>query len=207
MKTKIRIIIICVFVLILTACGICISRIASLNKQLKIAAANEKAFAAQLDKSKGENYVFQLRIDQLELFNDSIANKLKAVQKDNKIKDSKINQFQYMLSEYSKKDTVYFTDTIFKEPDFELDTIIGDKWMNTELNLKYPNQISIAPNVRSEKEVVIYSKKETVNPPKKFFLCRWFQKKHTVIKVIINEENPYIQNNESIFIENVKNKK
>ena len=162
MKTKIRIIIICVFVLILTACGICISRIASLNKQLKIAAANEKAFAAQLDKSKGENYVFQLRIDQLELFNDSIANKLKAVQKDNKIKDSKINQFQYMLSEYSKKDTVYFTDTIFKEPDFELDTIIGDKWMNTELNLKYPNQISIAPNVRSEKEVVIYSKKETI---------------------------------------------
>lgn len=205
MKSKLWIITFCLLLISLVTCGILVNRSISLNKQLEVATANEKAFSAQLDKTKGENYVFQLKIDQLELFNDSIANKLKKVQKENNIKDSKIQEFQYMLADYKKKDTVYLSDTIFKEPDFALDTVIGDQWMNTELNLKYPNQICVSPNVRSEKEVVIYTKRETVDPPKKFFLCRWFQKKHTVIKVIVNEENPYIENQESIFIQNVDN--
>lgn len=205
MKNKLTIIIICLFLLSLVACGIFVNRSISLNRQLETATANEKAFAAQLDKTKGENYVFQLKIDQLSLFNDSIANKLKSVQKENNIKDSKIKEFQYMLADYKRTDTVFFTDTIFKEPSFSLDTTIGDKWMSTGLSLKYPNQISVSPNVRSEKEVLIYTNKETVDPPKKFFLCRWFQKKHTVVKVIVNEENPYIENEESIFIQNIKN--
>ena len=205
MKNKLTIIIICLFLLSLVACGIFVNRSISLNRQLETATANEKAFAAQLDKTKGENYVFQLKIDQLSLFNDSIANKLKSVQKENNIKDSKIKEFQYMLADYKRTDTVFFTDTIFKEPSFSLDTTIGDKWMSTGLSLKYPNQISVSPNVRSEKEIVIYTNKETIDPPKKFFLCRWFQKKHTVVKVIVNEENPYIENEESIFIQNIKN--
>ena len=205
MKNKLTIIIICLFLLSLVACGIFVNRSISLNRQLETSTANEKAFAAQLDKTKGENYVFQLKIDQLSLFNDSISNKLKSVQKENNIKDSKIKEFQYMLADYKRTDTVFFTDTIFKEPSFSLDTTIGDKWMSTGLNLKYPNQISVSPNVRSEKEVLIYTNKETVDPPKKFFLCRWFQKKHTVVKVIVNEENPYIENEESIFIQNIKN--
>lgn len=205
MKNKLTIIVICLFLLSLVACGIFVNRSISLNRQLETSTANEKAFAAQLDKTKGENYVFQLKIDQLSLFNDSIANKLKSVQKENNIKDSKIKEFQYMLADYKRTDTVFFTDTIFKEPSFSLDTTIGDKWMSTGLSLKYPNQISVSPNVRSEKEVLIYTNKETIDPPKKFFLCRWFQKKHTVVKVIVNEENPYIENEESIFIQNIKN--
>lgn len=205
MKNKVLIIAFCLFLISLITCLFFINRSISLNKQLEVATANEKAFAHQLDKTKGENYVFQLRIDQLELFNDSIASKLKKIQKDNNIKDSKIQEFQYMLADYKKSDTIVLTDTIFKDADFALDTTIGDRWMNTELSLKYPNQICVSPNVRSEKEVVIYTKRETIDPPKKFFLCRWFQKKHTVVKVIVNEENPYIQNEESIFIQNVDN--
>ena len=203
MKNKIILVTICLFLLSLVACGIFIKRSISLNKQLEVATANEKAFSAQLDKTKGENYVFQLKIDQLELFNDSISAKLRKVQKENGIKDSKIKEFQYMLADYTRTDTVFFTDTIFKEPNFALDTVVGDKWMNTNLRLKYPNSISVQPNVRSEKEVVIYTNRETIEPPKKFFLCRWFQKKHTVVKVIVNEENPYIENEQSIFIENI----
>lgn len=202
---KKKIIIISLIAALVLACVSSILYSRSLYNKLEIATSNEKAFAAQLDKTKGENYVFQLRIDQLELFNDSISGKLKKVQKENNIKDSKIKEFQYIATEYGKKDTVVLTDTIFKEQDFELDTVVGDHWMNTKLNLKYPNFICVEPNVKSEKEVVIYTKKETVDPPKKFFLCRWFQKRHTVIKVIVNEENPYIENEESIFIQNVKN--
>jgi len=203
MKNKIILITICLFLLSLVTCGIFINRSISLNRQLEVATANEKAFSAQLDKAKGENYVFQLQIDQLELFNDSISAKLRKVQKENGIKDSKIKEFQYMLADYTRTDTVFFTDTIFKEPNFALDTVVGNKWMNTSIQLRYPNSICVQPNVRSEKEVVIYANRETIEPPKKFFLCRWFQKKHTVVKVIVNEENPYIENEQSIFIENI----
>lgn len=204
MNKKITFIVSALLILSLLGCGFLYNNIKKLNNELEVATANEKAFSSQLDKAKGQNYVFQLKIEQLELFNDSIADKLKSVQKENNIKDSKIDQFQYMLAEYKKKDTVYLSDTIFKDIEFSFDTVIGDKWMNTALQLKYPNFISVEPSVTSEKEVIIYTNKETINPPKKFFLCRWFQKKHTVIKVIVNEENPYIQNEESIFIENIK---
>ena len=47
-------------------------------------------------------------------------------------------------------------------------------------------------------------KKETVNPPKKFFLFRWFQKKHKIIQVDVIEKNPYVQNEVSRYIEIVR---
>lgn len=205
MKNKMFVITFCMLLLSIVACGIFINRSNTLKKQLDVTAANEKAFATQLDKTKGENYVFQLKLEQLELFSDSLSTKLKKIQKDNDIKNSKIKNFQYLLTDFRKIDTVYFTDTIFKDQDFILDTIIGDEWMSTGLQLQYPNIICVEPSVRSEKNIVIYNNKETINPPKKFFLCRWFQKKHTVIKVIVNEENPYIQSSESIFIQNIDN--
>lgn len=49
-----------------------------------------------------------------------------------------------------------------------------------------------------------YSKKETIDPPKKFFLCRWFQKKQTILEVKIVEKSPYIEQKESRFIEIIK---
>jgi hypothetical protein len=39
-----------------------------------------------------------------------------------------------------------------------------------------------------------------VEPPKKFFICRWFQKKHRVIRVEIKEESPYIVNKNNEFV-------
>jgi hypothetical protein len=35
--------------------------------------------------------------------------------------------------------TLKSTDTIFKEPDFSLDTCLGDKWYTNCLHLAYPN--------------------------------------------------------------------
>jgi hypothetical protein len=36
-------------------------------------------------------------------------------------------------------DTLRFTDTIFKEVNFKLDTCLGDKWYTNCLHLEYPN--------------------------------------------------------------------
>ena len=62
----------------------------------------------------------------------------------------------------------------------------------------------VSPSFVSEKYITVSSKKETVNPPKKFFLFRWFQRKHKVLIVNIHEENPYIETNNSKFVEILK---
>ena len=46
--------------------------------------------------------------------------------------------------------------------------------------------------------------KQTVNPPKKFFIARWFQKKHNVLQVEVVEKNPYMDDQKSKYVEIVK---
>ena len=111
---------------------------------------------------------------------------------------------QYLLSTSERIDTVTFQDTIFSETTFHVDTLIGDKWYQLKLGMKFPNVITVHPKFVSEKYIVTHSKKETVNPPKKFFLFRWFQKKHRVVEVTIVENSPYVNNKQQKFIEIIK---
>ena len=108
---------------------------------------------------------------------------------------------QYLLSEATKKDTIVFRDTLFREPSLTIDTLIGDKWYNIRLGLKYHNLITTNPTFISEKYIIVNKKKETINPPKKFFLFRWFQRKHWVMEVNVVEKNPYIKESNNRFIE------
>ena len=85
-------------------------------------------------------------------------------------------------------------------PDFALDTTVGDKWVSTRLELAYPSTIVVTPTVTSEKEVYIYTNREIAGVPSKCFFIRWFQKRHTVTKVVVNEENPYIISEQNVFI-------
>lgn len=170
------------------------------KKELVKTENNNKAYQARLEGASNQIIQFQFTVDQLKYFNDSISVKLTNTMKELNISEKNLKEANYMLSNFSKTDTIYCTDTIFKETDFVLDTVIGDKWINTNLFLKYPNEIRTNTRAMSEKEVFVYSKKETVDPPKKFFLCRWFQKKHTVTEVRIKENNPYIESEQNVFI-------
>jgi hypothetical protein len=189
-------------IIILILCGIIWALSSSKNEykdNYYIAVENTKAYQQQLTNNQKEIIAFKFTIEQLQYFNDSITNKLLEKQKELDIKNDNIEQMQYIMSEFNTSDTIILSDTIFLQPNFYLDTVLGDKWMNTSLEMKYPNFISIKPTVKSEKSVIVYSEKETVNPPKKFFLCRWFQKKHTVLKIVVEEENPYIINQMNVF--------
>lgn len=172
-----------------------------LSTKYKTSIENIKAYDAQLSGLEDNNRVFKLTINQLNYFNDSIIKKMKEVQKELGIKDSKLQQLQYDLSFAQRKDTIVLNDTIFKNQDFELDTIVGDKWFKTNLYLKYPSTIALSPEIELERFTYINSRKETINPPKKFFLFKWFQKKHIVTEVIIREMNPYVKNKTQRFIE------
>lgn len=173
----------------------------SLKEELSISVSNEKAFIAENSLLKDENRVFKFTVEQLNYYSDSIMQKMNKVRKELKIKDNNLKQMQYFLSEATKKDTIVFRDTLFREPTIDIDTIIGDKWYNIRLGLKYPNLITTNPTFISEKYIIVNKKKETINPPKKFFLFRWFQRKHWVMEVNIKEKNPYIKEVNNKFVE------
>jgi hypothetical protein len=173
----------------------------NINEQYLTSEQNNKAFLSQIKNNENEIAVFKTNIETLEYINDSISNKLLKVTHQLGIKNEQIKELTYLATEISRVDTVIFRDTIFRDPDINIDTLIGDKWVNTHLKLKYPNHLVITPTVFSEKEVVLYSSRETVNPPNKYWICRLFQKKHTVIKAVINEENPYIKSKQNVFIQ------
>lgn len=172
-----------------------------LKEEISVSMSNQKAFIAESSSLKEENRVFKFTVEQLNYYNDSILQKMNEVRKELKIKDKDLKQMQYLLSEATKKDTIVFRDTLFREPTLDIDTIIGDKWYSIRLGLKYPNLITTNPTFISEKYIIVNKKKETINPPKKFFLFRWFQRKHWVMEVNIKEKNPYIKEVNNKFVE------
>lgn len=175
-----------------------------LESALFLLKSNEKAFMAESDKLKSQNRAFQFTIGQLEYFNDSLIIKMNEVRKGLRIKDGDLRQMQYLLSEAEKKDTIVFRDTLFRESTLDIDTLIGDKWYQMKLGLKYPSIITTDPKFVSEKYIMVDYKKETINLPKKCWLLRLFQKKHKVVEVNVVEKNPYIENKQQKFIEIVE---
>lgn len=200
-KKYIRIEIIALICLLTTSTYILYSRNQDLKEEISVSMSNQKAFIAENSSLKDKNRVFKFTVEQLNYYNDSILQKMNEVRKELRIKDGNLKQMQYLLSVSTKKDTVLFTDTIFEDKGLALDTVIGDKWYNIRLGLKYPNLIYTKPTFISEKYIIVNKKRETVNPPKKFFLFRWFQKKHWVMEVHIKEENPYIKETNNKFVE------
>lgn len=175
------------------------------NKQLttkyETSIENVKAYDAQLSGLEGDNRVLKLTVEQLNYFNDSIIKKMKVVQKELGIKDKRLQQLQYEASHAQRHDTIVLRDTLFRDPQLKLDTIVGDKWFKTNLHLEFPSTIALSPEIELERYTFINGKRETVNPPKKFFLFRWFQKKHTVVEVNVREMNPYVKNKTQRFIQ------
>lgn len=175
-----------------------------LKEEISISMSNQKAFIAENSSLKEENRVFKFTVEQLNHYNDSILQKMNEVRKELKIKDRDLKQMQYLLSEAQKKDTIIFRDTLFREPKLKIDTLLGDKWYQMKLGLRYPNTIITEPKFISEKYIIADYKKETINPPKKCAIVRWFQKKHKIIEIEVVEKNPYIENKQQKFIEIVK---
>ena len=181
-----------------------IQRNNQLHKELDTALGNIKAYNNELSSLKTGAIAYQFTIDQLNHYQDSILQELNETRKSLKIKDKNLKALQYVASSFSKTDTIVLKDTIFKEPAFSLDTIIGDEWYKVKIGMKYPSILVVNPKFKSKKHITVSSRRETVNPPKKFFLFRLFQKKHTVVEVNVVEKDPYVENETSKYIEIIK---
>lgn len=180
------------------------NRYQKLTAEYSISIENIKAYDAELSGLRDDTKVYKLTIEQLNYFNDSIIKKMKVVQKELGIKDKRLQQLQYEASHAQRADTIILKDTLFRDSQLKLDTIVGDKWFRTNLHLEFPSTIALKPEIELERYTFISGKRETVNPPKKFFLFRWFQKKMTVVTVTVKEKNPYVKNRESRYVEIIK---
>ena len=175
-----------------------------IEKRWKESTENVKSYSELFSNSENKNKGFKFTIDQLQYFNDSILRELNETREALKIKDSKLKSLQYLSSTFIKYDTLIIKDTLFKDPQIQVDTILSDEWYSIRIGLKYPSTVTVNPMFRSVKHIVVSSRRETVNPPKKFFLFRWFQKKHTILNIDVIEKNPYMKEQNSRYIEIIK---
>lgn len=164
---------------------------------------NVEAYDRLHSDMQEEIHEFKITMDELKASKDSINKKLIRTVDSLKIKGKNVQYLQYNTSIIQKTDTIVMNDTIFRDP-VNVDTIVGDYWYNMKLSLKYPSTIITEPTFKSEKQVIISTKKEYNNKPSKIFFIRWFQKKHNVVTVDVVESNPYIENKENRFIKVVK---
>lgn len=174
--------------------------IKELNTQLAYSTNNVKAYEAENSDLNTKNRMFQMTINQLETSKDSVIRKLKEVANENGIKDKRIKSLQYQLEHYSKTDTIRLQDTIFKDPEFVLDTCLVDQWNKSCLFLKYPNTITMSNEYNNSKYILAEGKRETIKP-RKWFLPKWFSKKHTIVEITVIDENPYVTTKEQKFVQ------
>lgn len=116
------------------------------EKKWKDAVENAKAYSELFSSSENKNRAFKLTIDQLKNSNDSIFQELNEARKELKVKDSKLKSLQYVSSSFSKVDTITLKgDTVFKDPQLNIDTLLSDKWYSVKVGLKYPSTVTIEP--------------------------------------------------------------
>lgn len=177
-----------------------------LKEELSYTTINMNAYDLENSHLKDRILVYQFNVDQLNYLKDSVLVEMNNVRKELKIKDDNIKRLEYIASTASRTDTIYIreTDTIFREPDFHIDTLKEDEWYSLHLEMSYPNKVTVTPSFKSEKYVITHSRRETIKPPKKCAIGRWFQKKHNVLEVEIVEKNPYIINDKQKFVEIIK---
>lgn len=197
-----------IIAVLIAVMGASISVMAKQNKKWKekyeVVQQTSTSYLRDLQSAKNDIHVYELTMNDLFMMNDSLTKSLLDLKRQLKLKDKQIQNLQYMSSHFTKRDTIVFEDTVFISPELCIDTVIGDEWIWNDLHLEWPGDISISTQVNSRKKAVVYIVKETVEPPKKTWIGRLFQKKRKVAKVYIDEENPYIDSQQNLFIDVVK---
>lgn len=194
-------IVVAAFIALGSICAVQCSTNRSLRAQYEAVSANEKSLMGRIEGNQKDIVAYQTTISTLRHTNDSVIRHLMDKQKELKIKDKELQAMASLESNFHTVDTILLIDTIFKEPSFTMDTTIKDEWRSTELHMQYPGNIYVDSKMRSQKEVYVTTTRETIDPPKKCWLLRLFQKKHTVARVKIEEDNPHLESEQNVYIQ------
>lgn len=202
-KVYIGLILIALFIGLCTTIGIQRNNINKAKIKLEQSEINYLALENECNKLTTDNIEYKLTVTQLSLSQDSLISALNRARINLGIKDKEIKRLGYIASQAQKTDTLYIRDSIFLN-NVKIDTTIQDgKWYKCDIHLESPNIVSISPEFISEKSVITSTEKVILNPKKCKFL-RLFQKKSTIIKTEVVENNPYIKNTQERFMEVIK---
>ena len=201
-KIKIGIIlaITALFIGLCTTIGIQRNNLNKAKIKLEQSEINYLALENECNKLTNDNIEYKLTVTQLSLSQDSLISALNRARINLGIKDKEIKRLGYIASQAQKIDTLYIRDSIFIN-NVKIDTTIQDgKWYKCNIHLESPNIISVSPEFISEKSIITSTEKVILNPKKCKFL-RLFQKKSTIVKTEVVENNPYIKNTQERFME------
>ena len=192
-------ILIAIFIGLGVAIKIQSNKIKQLNTELLVSVANNKAYEAERDSLKSKTYQFQFTIDQLNQSKDSLIQRMNIIRKQLNVKDKQLLELQHIASTTQKSDSIIVHDTLFVK-NAVLDTLIGDDWSQISIHAEYPNILQTEYMFKNSTNVFVYNNRVTVDPPKKCWLLRLFQKKQDIVEIDVVQENPYCINKEEKFI-------
>lgn len=187
-------------------CMVQCSQNKSLKSKYEVSLGNEQALWDRINDNQKDIAAYQTTVESLKHINDSTVRHLLDKQEQLKIKNKELQGMLSLASNFHTTDTIKLTDTIFRDVDFALDTTIQDRWRSIRVELAWPGDICVDASMRSQKEVFITGVRETIKPPKKCKFFRLFQKKHTVVRVRIEEDNPYLESEQNMYIQILDNK-
>ena len=198
MKDKLLITLFTLIILLCAALFYFVSKCDRVADERDQYASLAKSYSRVIIDSDNERTVFRMRISDLEVTGDSLICVLDSMRRQIGIRDKRLREMHHRVTYVERTDTIYLSDSIFISA---LDTTITDGWVSTHLNIEVPNKITHSVSVRNQTDLFVITKRETVNPPRKFFLFRLFQRKHTVVTVVAKEGNPWCQTAESRHVE------
>ena len=183
--------------------GIMAVKIRNQAEMLENANQNISAYAAEQDSLTNQCKIFKMDIATMINLNDSIMNKMYYQAQQLKIKDKQIQALQYRKEVIEKRDTIFVRDTIFKQPDFVLDTCLVDRWSKTCLHLEAPNTVGVSASFNNAMYTTIYERKVPIKPRKCKF-AEWFTRKRKEVVVEVHTDNPYVEVKTQRFVEIIK---
>lgn len=174
-----------------------------LNKKVSDQATNIKSMDYTMVSVKDElgkwhsNSIQQnTTIDGLKQSKDSLSQSIVKLAKDYHIKLNSVVAAASIKTELKADTSVRSSPNIVqKDTTFDLS---NEPFIIETIHLS-KDSLDRELQVFNKQNLVWYTKRETIDPPKSFFLFRWFQKKHDVTYVDIINDNPFIQTTNQKF--------
>ena len=196
MRLNLKLLLAAIVGVLLIALSVSVSKLSESRKTQKRLLANEKAYRDTVrvykdkdGKSLYQRYAFQRTIDELKDSESKKDRQILEMAKRLKIKPSDI----IVASVVEEK-----VDTVVKVVNQPKDSCytfrVNDEFISTVCVRK--DSVSYRPQISNTQSLIVSSNRETVRPRSKVFFIRWFQKKHTVVKVSVKNSNSAIKVND-----------
>lgn len=176
-------------------------KINNIRVQLEVARNNEKAYEKGVtiwkdayNQEHATSLAFQETLKSLRSSQDSTTKKIYEVLKSQDVNFKKLERIVYSSTAISttlerKIEVPIMLDSVMT---FDLSneniTNVVDLYLSKD-------STKIKSHIKLENEIygTFTIRRETVEEPKKFFICRWFQAKHTLIEADLFNSNPLIK--------------